>query len=593
MTTHETSLAPFASPGYLGLLALLPLLAIAAALGSRRRRRDWERLGQPGRPRPEAAGRWLVAIACLVAALARPRWGADPDAVPPEGHDVVLAIDVSRSMAAEDAIPDRLGVATETARSLVRALGREPGERVGIVAFAGAAVPRCPLTENLGAALEVLDSLEPGSVEPGGSDLAAALEASLSLLDGDRPEPEGGRAVVVVSDGEFHDEGWRTVLARVNAQHIVVHGVAVGDPDRGHEIPVRRPGGRGESVPLRHRGEVVLTRRRDEVLRAVAAETGGAFLAVGLRAADLGDLYLEQIRPEATRRRTSPAPPGRVERFPLFLAASLALGVGASWPRLRRRATLLATLALALVAADRGIGEAGRRVREGVRAFGRGDYLAASESFDHAIALAPGDPLPRYNAAAALYRLGRFAEAEARYREAREHAPPELAMKIDYGLGNAAFARGAYREAVGHYERCVAAGVAVAWSDRLRADAARNRDEALRRIPPEPTEPADEPDAGRPRPGPDPSHPDRPAGAPSGTSGSPGSTPPGPTPTPPDAPPSEPEAAPAAGGGQGDAGRPADPAARLADAVDRIAEARQRRPPRGIPPQPDPDRKDW
>ena len=118
----------------------------------------------------------------------------------------MLLVDDSRSMAAEDAVPDRLGLAVEAASSLVRALAREPGNRVAVVAFAGRGVLRCPLTENLGAVSDTLHTLRPGDVRPGGTDLGAGLTAALEAFGNREQEPEqaGGRTIVVFSDGEDH-----------------------------------------------------------------------------------------------------------------------------------------------------------------------------------------------------------------------------------------------------------------------------------------------------------------------------------------------------------------------------------------------------
>ena len=112
----------FANPEYLWLLLGLVPLAGWMARGRRRRLRDWDALGQSGRPRGDGSLGWLGATPCLVLALAQPRWGRVLGPPLPPGHDVVLLVDVSRSMGAEDAVPNRLGVAVEAARSLVAAL---------------------------------------------------------------------------------------------------------------------------------------------------------------------------------------------------------------------------------------------------------------------------------------------------------------------------------------------------------------------------------------------------------------------------------------------------------------------------------------
>ena len=234
---------------------LPPLLAMAVRC--RRRAEQWVALGQGGRLRGDGAIGWLAAIACLIVALAQPRWGwVKPPPLPP-GRDVVLLVDDSRSMAAEDAVPDRLGVAVEAASSLVAALARQPGNRVAVVAFAGRGVLRCPLTENLGAAIDTLRTLRPGDIRPGGTDLGAGLTAALEAFGNREQEPEqaGGRTVVVFSDGEDHVGSSDAAALRLREAGIVVHAVAVGDAEHGHPVPF----GHGEGT-LSYQGAPVLSR---------------------------------------------------------------------------------------------------------------------------------------------------------------------------------------------------------------------------------------------------------------------------------------------------------------------------------------------
>ncbi len=114
----------------------------------------WSALGQGGSPPTDGTNGWLAALICLIVALAQPRWGSGEGPPRPPGRDVVLLVDTSRSMGARDAVPNRLGVAVEGARSLVQSLKRSPGDRLAVVAFAGCGVVRCPLTEDTDAAIE-------------------------------------------------------------------------------------------------------------------------------------------------------------------------------------------------------------------------------------------------------------------------------------------------------------------------------------------------------------------------------------------------------------------------------------------------------
>src|SRR5262249_40073075 len=155
---------------------------------------------------------------------------------------------------AQDAVPSRLAMAKEAAASLVNALAAEPADRAAVVAFAGRGVLRCPLTENLGVVLDVLDRLQPGAVRPGGTDLGAGLDAALEAIE--PQEHAQGQAIVVFTDGEDLADRWRSRMERIREQHVVVHAVVVGDPDRAHSVPSGV-----DDKPLVYHGQPVQSRR--------------------------------------------------------------------------------------------------------------------------------------------------------------------------------------------------------------------------------------------------------------------------------------------------------------------------------------------
>ncbi len=174
-------------PSWLWLLIPWLLTLARAIRGRRRREAHWKALGQGGRPPGDGALGGMIAALLLIIALTQPRWGRDPESALPPGRDVVLLVDVSRSMGAEDAVPSRLGVAIESARGLIEAMAREEGDRVAVVAFAGAGVVRCGLTENLGAAREVVRRLRVGTVQPGGTDLGGRTGSGARGVRRSRP----------------------------------------------------------------------------------------------------------------------------------------------------------------------------------------------------------------------------------------------------------------------------------------------------------------------------------------------------------------------------------------------------------------------
>jgi Ca-activated chloride channel family protein len=486
----------FARPELLWLFTLFVPVLIWGIRGRLRRRRDWQALAQRGRVSRQGTLALVGSIACLIVALAQPRWGSGGSGTLPPGHDVVLIVDVSRSMAAQDAVPYRLAAAIEVAESLVRALAPKPTDRVGLVGFAGRGVLFCPLTENLGAVLDALHRLRPGAVRPGGTDLGAALDAAMDAVK--LEEHAQGRAFVVLSDGEDHPGRWASRLDRLRQNDIVVHTIAIGDPERGQSLTDEKT-----SQPLVYRGQPVISQRSDLALEAIARETGGTLVKLGLASGDLGSLYQTKIEPLARQRREASRLADRVERFPLLLFAALTLlvagcmpaGRGWSWTwrwmwgwRPPARGFVLGGLVAALAGMATGAAQApptsqgetaAEALRRGTAAYDGGKTTDALPAFEAAILRAPKLAVPRYNAAATLFRLERYAEARQRYLEARERAGNVLRVKIDYALGNTALMQGDIAAAIAHYDECLASTDRRANLDQVRSDAAINRQFAL------------------------------------------------------------------------------------------------------------------
>ncbi|WP_161602330.1 VWA domain-containing protein [Tautonia marina] len=513
----------------------------------------------------------------------------------PPGRDLILAIDVSWSMAAEDVVPNRLGNAVRIAEELTRVIGRDSGDRVGVVAFAGRGVIRCPLTSNLGAVVEVLKSLRPGCVEPSGTDLGAGLETALDAFD-DEPR-DGGRIVMMISDGEDHQRRWERQVERARNLGVVVQTIALGDRDQGHPIPLGAA--QAERRPLfLFQGEPVKTRRMDRELRGLALATGGAFLPIGLASADLTTLYEQHILPVQQRSRDAFQRPERAERFRLFLLVGLGIGLIGAWPWPRsipRRKPWwtswmvvigLTTVSLGMVQENstelRSVADA---IRTGRLAFEQKDFAAALDAFEQAERLAPEQAVPAYNSAAALYQLGRFEEAQARYRVARDRADDRLKLKIDYALGNCSLALGELPEAIRHYDECLTSTVTGERYDRIRSFARENRLFAVRQWesvePPTESVPTDGPDGTSGEP-----DQERPSETPEeqssnevpGADESPGTDSTGTDPS--SVGPSGTTTSPGTGNASGRPSRRSDsPADRLARALDSIRTARERRFP--------------
>lgn len=457
-------------------------------LARTRRKAAWVALGREDPPPGSGLLRiWLSAL-LLILGLAGPRWGRVIAPPAPPGRDVVLLVDVSRSMAARDADPSRLEVARSSARSLLRSLGRRPGEQAALVVFASRPELRVPMTSNLGAVSEGLDLLEAGEIVPGGTSLAAGLALAVEAFG--PIEPADGRAIVVFSDGEDHGSDLGPVLERLRVLKIPVHCVAIGDPEApGATIPVA---GSSSSVsgsplePLRYQGEVVFTRREDATLTRIAGATEGAFLAAGLRPMDLGELDRSLIAPRTALARQAIRTRELADRRGIpYLGGLLILIPWLRWLKPRPAPLLVGLTACAIVPL---LGAAGVDLkvlaREGLAAFQSRRWDIAASRYRMILANQPRSPLAHYNLAEAVAAQEDFPQALQLLSRARDLQPdPLLAAKIDYALGNTLVCLGRYRDAIASYDRVLelrdARGEVLV---RLKRDAAANREFALEQL---------------------------------------------------------------------------------------------------------------
>lgn len=279
----------FDAPSLLWLVLALPAaVGIGLWLWVGRRRRAARALGSPELLQRLGAGDLvrlpvarfpllMLAAAALGVAAAGPRWGLESVEERTTAGDLVLALDVSKSMLARDIQPNRL----ERQRVLARRVLRElPGDRIGMVAFAGRAYVLSPMTVDHGALQLYLDALDPDIVSQGGSSLASAIRQASDLARGARDAGQG--VVLLVSDGEALEEeqAVREAADRAARVGITIHTVGVGTPD-GAPIPQADDAERVGSYMRGPDGEVVITALGERLLRGVASATGGRYVRLG------------------------------------------------------------------------------------------------------------------------------------------------------------------------------------------------------------------------------------------------------------------------------------------------------------------------
>ncbi len=351
MATSAVAL-PDPAPGG-GLAGLVAVLAPPPAPGGRSVRGSGNVVSHPpagfaGPILAEAALREAAIVAGLVA-LAGPRFGNQYEAVVPRGADLYVLIDVSRSMLAEDVPPSRLGRAKADVAALVNRL---EGERVGLIAFAGQAVVKCPLTVDYDAVRRSLDELDPGSAPRGGTAIGDAIRKALEVF---QARADRDQAILLITDGDDQQSYPLEAAAVAAERHVTIFTVGLGDADHGARIPQ----GTESRSYLEYQGHQVWSKLDGSLLKEIALKTSGVYVPVGTRAYDLGELYAKYLQGRRGSDEQSHQRIRRADRFQIFLALALLALLADALTRLYPRAVKPAEPGFELVATARPTGARG------------------------------------------------------------------------------------------------------------------------------------------------------------------------------------------------------------------------------------------
>ncbi len=267
---------PFERPWAAAFLLVLPIFAAFFYWAARRRRRDLERLARLplqrfavwGTPRPALrAGLTLTVLAALALAASGPG-GGDPLSSSPIERDILLILDASKSMAAEDVGKSRMALAKETARGLA---ARLQGERIGIALYAGKAVAQCPFTRDYEAAQTFIESVEPGVLPYPGTALQDAFRIAAEAFE---REPNRERIALLLTDGEDHGRDPSALAGELKKSRVQLTAASIGSVEGGL-IPLYGADGSLQGYQNDRAGNPVITKANPEFVRALADKAGG------------------------------------------------------------------------------------------------------------------------------------------------------------------------------------------------------------------------------------------------------------------------------------------------------------------------------
>ena len=317
----------FAHPEALFFLALVPLAGLFLAWAARRRRTLLARLGDPAlvqrlsanvnwRGRRWRAALWLVAVACLIVAIARPQWGGEVETIDQQGLQVMVALDVSQSMLVDDIQPNRLDRAKLEIRDLTKQLN---GDEIGIVPFSGAAFVQVPLTSDYMTALSYLDSAGPGLISRPGTVIGDAIRAAARAFD---PKLASQKVLIVMTDGEDVESDPVAAAQEAADQGVLIYTIGFGTPE-GEAVPATDQNGRVIGVKRDAQGNPVISRMDEATLQEVAKVGGGQYFRATPDGSELASL-LAQIDGLQKAQLDSRQTVRHIERYQIFLALAVA-----------------------------------------------------------------------------------------------------------------------------------------------------------------------------------------------------------------------------------------------------------------------------
>jgi Ca-activated chloride channel family protein len=434
----------FAHPGWLALLILLPLIGVGAVLTSRLRSRQWTafaapRLREALLKRGGTLPRWLslifllTASATVIVALARPQGDAGTKTEKTVGRNVMIALDISRSMRVTDVKPDRLSQAKVIIYELLEAM---PNERMGLIAFAGTPYVHAPLTIDHSAVRETVEQVDENWAPLGGSDLANAVRLATETL---KKTGQKNNALIILSDGEENDGNLEAMIAEAEESGVYIITIGVGTENGDYVPDPNSPGGKKQD----RAGNAVISRLQTDVLRKLAEETKGKFTIAG-SGLDIPAMVksvvsgMDAFEMDGRERRIS------IEfyqwlMFPAVLFLMVSIVSGTRWKGIRMAVLLSGGALLTFPNAE--ASDATRAKAE----LDAKDYATARESYKKLAEKSKfSETQARYHLgeATAAYRAQDYRNARTAYSQSLMSDDADVQTNAHMGMGNSLFQLG-------------------------------------------------------------------------------------------------------------------------------------------------------
>ena len=392
----------------------------------------------------------LFILGLLIFALAGPRWGSSYQEVSQKGVDIMILVDVSPSMLVEDIKPNRL---EQARREIIDFLRVVKGDRVGLVAFAGAAFVQCPLTLDYAALQLFLNALEPGLIPVPGTDLRPAIETGLSAFDF---ESATDKVMLLITDGEDNEGRGVDAARRADEKDVKIFVFGIGELSGG---PIPDQEGKG-GFKKDKEGKLILSKLNEDGVKAIAAQTGGRYVRSMAGDLDLDIIYFDGIK-SMTQAQTLKSGKIKIydERFTFFVLAALLLLLleGLIDEKKKVTARFLSVILSIFVITYGSLSDSPAYAGEDPdELYRQGNFAEAEKAYARYDMDHPKDTRYRYNRGCSAYQNSDYKGATAAFSSVlRRTEDNQIRFKAAFNLGNTAYKMGGFESAAAYYRQAL------------------------------------------------------------------------------------------------------------------------------------------
>lgn len=395
----------------------------------------------------------LLAIMLVSISLANPQWSTTKTTLNNSKTDIFIVLDVSRSMTAEDIKPSRLD---KSKQFLYRLLDQLKSNRIGLILFAGRAYLQMPLTEDLGAVNSFINGADPDMIPTQGTAIGASIDLAMRMFN---LESQSGKMIVVVSDGEDHDENAveKAKIAKESGAEVITIGVGTSE---GGTMPVYNVG--IKDVKKDENGEPIITKLNKSAMKEIAEAGGGMYF----NATD-GETAISKIKSITSGEKSMNLKKHHYTDyesfFQWFLAPALLILILLFFrnrafilikkqSRNQKNSALLYLLAIICTSMNLNAQESLNSARNGDKLYKEGKYAEAEQKYTSALKKTPDNNSLVYNKSNCQYQQKNYSEAEKAYDKViRSKADIDLKTKAYYNQGNTHFNQQKYSNAIQDY----------------------------------------------------------------------------------------------------------------------------------------------